>query len=110
MLFISEKDNPIMSTVNIIYNKEIALMSYGHLSVCSDDNINDIINYDANYEQSYTTLVLDNRVDDEHVYCTLKDNSNHSNYENLLPFENAACRMSFEYINQDTLWYKPYQQ
>ncbi|VDI57359.1 Hypothetical predicted protein [Mytilus galloprovincialis] len=104
-----EKDNPIMSTVNIICNKEIALMSSGHLLVSSDDNINDIINYDADYEQPYTTLVLDNRGDDEHVYCPIKDNSNHAMYENLPPFEIAACRMSFEYINQDTLWYKPFQ-
>ncbi|CAC5418263.1 unnamed protein product [Mytilus coruscus] len=95
-----ENENPIIATVNIIAdeNRDKANLSSENGSVASDNNINDVENYDGIYEQPYTTLVVQNRADNEHVYLITKQNSI---YENETSLDDSASEMSCEFL-QDT--------
>ncbi|CAC5395846.1 unnamed protein product [Mytilus coruscus] len=97
---LQENDNPISSTVNIIVveNTDTALQSSGHSSASSDNYIDTSESYDDGYEKPYTTLVVQHRADDEHVYLIT---NKFDIYENSAPFEKVACRRSIEFINDD---------
>lgn len=69
---ISENDIPIISMVNIVGvgNGDTVSLFSDHASASSDDNTNTLENDDDGYEKPYTTLVVQNRVDDENGYST----------------------------------------
>ncbi|CAC5372894.1 unnamed protein product [Mytilus coruscus] len=92
-----ENENPIIATVNIIgvKNTDIATLSLVNASEAPDNNSNDADNYDGIYEQPYTTLVVQNRGDEENVYLITKQNSN---YENETSFENSVSEISCQFL------------
>ncbi|XP_052079070.1 uncharacterized protein LOC127717470 [Mytilus californianus] len=93
-----ENGSPILSTVNMIgvENRDEATLSSENASVASDNDINDVDNYDGIYEQPYTTLVVQNRADDENVYLITKQNSI---YENETTLDNSASEISCEFLH-----------
>ncbi|XP_052079066.1 uncharacterized protein LOC127717467 isoform X2 [Mytilus californianus] len=98
---LQENNNPISSTVNIIgvENTDTAPQSSGHSSASSENYIDTPENYDDGYEKPYTTLVVQNHADNQHVYLTT---NKLGIYENSTPFEKVACGRSFELRNNDT--------
>ncbi|CAC5372896.1 unnamed protein product [Mytilus coruscus] len=97
---LQENHNPIISTVNVmgVENTDTAAKSSKHSSGSSDINIDISENCDDGYEKPYTTLVVQHRADDDHIYLTT---NKFFIYENSTP-ANAVCGRSFEFRKQDT--------
>ncbi|CAC5372145.1 unnamed protein product [Mytilus coruscus] len=97
---LQENDNSIISTVNVmgVENTDTAVQSSEYSSESSNINIDISENYDDGYEKPYTTLVVQHRADDEHIYLTT---NKFAIYENSTPVK-AACGRSFEFRKQDT--------
>ncbi|CAC5417797.1 unnamed protein product [Mytilus coruscus] len=91
-----ENDNSIMSMIN----RDIDLVSAEHTSTSSDNDRDSSEYLDDGYEQPYSTLVLTDQVNDDHVYLTTKKESK---YENAIPFQNFACGHDCEFLQEDSL-------
>ncbi|CAC5368450.1 unnamed protein product [Mytilus coruscus] len=61
-------------------------------SASSDNDSNTLENLNDGYEHPYTTLMINNRTEDEHVYLPSRKNASN---EHSTVFENAACKLSF---------------
>ncbi|XP_071149146.1 uncharacterized protein [Mytilus edulis] len=84
---LQENENSIISTVNVVGvdTTDTAAQSSGQSSRSFDNNMDTSEGYDDGYEKPYTTLMVQQRADEEHVYL----NTN-TFYENATPFEKAC--------------------
>ncbi|VDI38214.1 Hypothetical predicted protein [Mytilus galloprovincialis] len=84
---LQENENSIISTVIVIgvNNTDTAAQSSGQSSGSFDNNIDTSEGYYDGYEKPYTTLMVQQRADDEHVY-----HNTNTFYENATPFDKAC--------------------
>ncbi|CAC5405148.1 unnamed protein product [Mytilus coruscus] len=89
-----QNDNPMISMVErtVVENGDTALVPAEQSSTSSNYENSESEHLDDGYEYPYTTLVVNNRTEEEHVYL---------NTRNSIAFENAACGRSFELLEQD---------
>lgn len=92
----SENDNPMISMTErpVVENRDTALVSAEQSSASSDNDNSVSEHLDDEYEHPYTTLVLNNQMEDEHIYLK----SRHST-----AFENVAIGRSSEPTEYDVL-------
>ncbi|VDI38213.1 Hypothetical predicted protein [Mytilus galloprovincialis] len=102
-----ENENSIISTVNVmgVDNTDTAAQSSGQSSRSFDNNIDTLEGYDDGYEKPYSTLMVQQRADDEHVY--LNTNTFYEKPYTTLMIQQRADD-EHVYLHTNTSYEKPY--
>ncbi|CAC5411926.1 DSCAML1 [Mytilus coruscus] len=83
----------------LVENRGISHLSEERSSTISENDINASEILDDGYEKPYSTLVVNDRDEDKHIYLSTTNNSTN---ENSTPSENAACGHSPGFTELDS--------